>query len=80
MSPLAALLVGVVRAYQLALRPWLGRHCRFEPSCSEYAIAALRAHGAGRGLRLAAGRVLRCHPWGATGPDPVPPAGHRPSP
>lgn len=72
-GPVAAALIGGVRAYQLVLRPLIGPHCRFEPSCSHYAIAALRAHGAAGGSLLAARRVLRCNPWSAGGYDPVPP-------
>lgn len=75
MSPVAAVLAGAVRAYQLTLRPVIGANCRFEPSCSHYAIAALRQHGAARGGLLAARRVLRCNPWSAGGYDPVPQAG-----
>ena len=66
-----------VRGYQLLLRPLLPPACRFEPSCSAYAITALRTHGALRGLALAGWRILRCNPWGGSGPDPVPPCGHR---
>jgi putative membrane protein insertion efficiency factor len=72
MSPLGWLLVGLVRAYQLFLRPVLGANCRFEPHCSAYAIEAIRRHGALRGAVLAAWRVLRCNPWSAGGYDPVP--------
>ncbi|MEJ0048318.1 MAG: membrane protein insertion efficiency factor YidD [Rhodospirillales bacterium] len=60
-----------MRTYQLTLRPVLGANCRFSPSCSDYAIAALRTHG--RGTGLAAWRVLRCNPWCECGHDPVPP-------
>ena len=63
-----------VRAYQLTIRPVIGGHCRFEPSCSHYAITALRTHGAVRGSALAAWRILRCNPWCAGGDDPVPPS------
>ena len=73
MTPAAAVLVGTVRAYQLTVRPVIGAHCRFEPSCSHYAIEALRTHGAARGSVLAARRVLRCNPWNPGGYDPVPP-------
>lgn len=69
-------LVLLVRLYQWTLRPFIGAQCRFEPSCSHYAVEALRAHGALRGTALAAGRVLRCNPWHAGGFDPVP---HEPS-
>ena len=69
---MSRLLIGCLRAYQYALSPFLGQHCRFHPTCSQYAIDALRAHGAGRGLLLAARRLLRCHPWRPGGVDPVP--------
>jgi hypothetical protein len=64
--------VGMVRAYQLVLRPILGNNCRFYPSCSAYAIEALCRHGAAKGLQLAAKRLCRCHPWHEGGYDPVP--------
>lgn len=65
-------LIGLLRAYQYLLSPFLGQHCRFTPTCSQYAIDALRTHGSWRGSLLAARRVLRCHPWHPGGPDPVP--------
>ncbi len=65
-------LVLLVRLYQWTLRPFIGAHCRFEPSCSHYAIEALQHHGALRGSGLAARRVLRCNPWTPGGYDPVP--------
>lgn len=65
-------LVGLVRLYQLAISPFLGRSCRFHPTCSEYAIDALKRHGPGRGLWLAIRRIGRCHPWHPGGFDPVP--------
>lgn len=68
----AALLVLCVRTYQWTLRPFIGAHCRFEPSCSHYAIEALHTHGALRGAALSARRILRCNPWTAGGADPVP--------
>jgi putative membrane protein insertion efficiency factor len=68
----ATALAGVVRTYQLTLRGVIGAQCRFEPSCSHYAIAALRGHGALRGSALAARRILRCNPWHEGGYDPVP--------
>ena len=67
------LLIALLKAYRYAISPLLGRHCRFEPSCSEYAIEALRAHGVIKGAGLAATRVCRCHPWHPGGYDPVPP-------
>ncbi len=72
-TPAGSTLAVLVRGYQLLLRPLMAPSCRFEPSCSAYAIEALRTHGAGRGLVLAAWRILRCNPWGGCGHDPVPP-------
>lgn len=69
---LARLLIGLVRFYQLAISPWTPPACRFTPSCSHYAIGALREHGALRGLWLSVRRIARCHPWGGYGYDPVP--------
>ncbi|UVW28572.1 membrane protein insertion efficiency factor YidD [Massilia sp. H6] len=68
------LLVCLLRGYQLLLSPMLGQRCRFYPTCSNYAIEALRVHGAARGSLLAARRVCRCHPWHEGGVDLVPPA------
>ncbi len=68
-----ALLAGAVRGYQLLLRPVLGANCRFEPSCSHYAIEALHTHGALAGLALSTRRILRCNPWHEGGIDNVPP-------
>lgn len=66
------LLITAVRGYRLLLSPWLGASCRFEPTCSVYAIEALNRHGALGGTYLAAARVLRCNPWCRAGCDPVP--------
>jgi len=63
----------LIRGYQLLLSPLLGSHCRFDPTCSSYAIHAIRDHGTLRGGWLAARRIGRCHPWGGHGYDPVPP-------
>jgi uncharacterized protein len=63
---------GLVRAYQLLLGPVLPPSCRYYPSCSSYAIEALHRHGPLAGLWLAVRRILRCHPWGGDGVDPVP--------
>jgi putative membrane protein insertion efficiency factor len=68
-----AALVLPIRAYQLLVSPLLGPRCRFYPSCSAYAVEALRVHGPLRGTLLAARRLLRCHPWNPGGLDPVPP-------
>ena len=62
----------LIQAYQVALSPVFGGHCRFEPSCSRYGIEAIRRHGALRGGWLTLRRILRCQPWGGCGYDPVP--------
>lgn len=67
-----ALLMGLVRGYRLLLSPWLGSACRFEPTCSAYALQALERHGAGAGSYLTVRRLARCHPWCDGGLDPVP--------
>jgi hypothetical protein len=69
--PQQALVAGV-QVYRYLLKPWLGNACRFEPTCSAYALTALQGHGAWRGSLLAAWRVARCHPWCDGGYDPVP--------
>jgi len=74
---IARLLIALVRLYQLLLSPLLAPSCRYLPTCSSYAIEALRLHGAAKGSWLALRRVLRCHPWGGQGLDPVPPHGAR---
>lgn len=66
-------LIQLVRLYRLAISPWLGGNCRFDPTCSSYAIEALQAHGVLKGSFLAAKRIARCNPWGGSGYDPVPP-------
>lgn len=63
----------LVHVYQVVLSPFAGGACRFEPSCSVYAVHAFEVHGFWRGLRLALGRVARCHPFAKPGIDPVPP-------
>lgn len=62
----------LVRFYQLAIRPLLPNACRYTPSCSEYATEAVQKYGAFKGLWLGLKRILRCHPWGGHGYDPVP--------
>ncbi len=64
-----------VRGYQVTLSPMLGNCCRFTPSCSNYMIEALQVHGAFKGTLLGLWRILRCHPFGASGYDPVPAKG-----
>lgn len=68
----ACLLMLLVRCYQLGISPLIGPRCRFHPSCSQYAIEALRTHGALKGGWLALRRLSRCHPWHPGGYDPVP--------
>lgn len=70
--PAAAVLIALVRGYQLLLRPLCGPSCRFAPTCSAYALEALARHGTLRGTLLALRRVARCHPWHPGGWDPVP--------
>lgn len=69
---IAAVLKGTIRLYQLTLSPILGGACRFDPTCSAYAIEALDRHGAWKGSKLAVRRLLRCHPLARAGYDPVP--------
>ena len=71
------LLMGMVRGYRLLLSPWLGSSCRFEPTCSAYALQALEQHGAAMGSYLTAHRLVRCGPWCNGGHDPVPPQAPR---
>ena len=71
---LARLLIAIVKLYQCVLSPWLGGRCRFEPSCSRYAVACLDAHGALRGSLLSIARLCKCHPFHPGGHDPPPPA------
>lgn len=71
-SPLAYVLLGFVRAYQLVLSPLLAPRCRFQPTCSSYALEAISLHGGLKGGWLALKRILKCHPWGGFGYDPVP--------
>lgn len=75
---LALPLLGLVWLYRTAISPLLGANCRFEPSCSAYAEEALRVHGGIKGGWLALKRICRCHPWGGSGYDPVPPAKKQP--
>lgn len=72
MSPAAWFLSLPVRFYRAVFSPWVGHNCRFEPTCSRYALEALETHGALRGGWLMLRRILRCNPWGGMGYDPVP--------
>ncbi len=71
-SWLSALLTLLIRGYQWLVSPWLGPCCRYEPSCSGYAVEAIDRHGAMRGGWLTVRRLSRCHPMGGSGYDPVP--------
>lgn len=77
MSLLKKLLILPIRLYQIMLSPLLGANkCRFQPTCSHYAIQAIEEWGIFKGTYLAARRILRCHPWGGHGFDPVPKKDH----
>ena len=71
---MSRLLILLLKGYKLAISPWFGAACRFEPSCSAYAAEAIGLHGPVRGTWLGALRIARCHPWGGSGYDPVPAA------
>jgi uncharacterized protein len=70
---LIGLVILPVRIYQLLISPWLPASCRHNPTCSQYAIEAIKLHGVLKGSWLAIKRISRCHPWGTHGFDPVPP-------
>jgi uncharacterized protein len=76
-GPVAVVLIAAIRAYQLSLSFLLGRHCRHLPTCSDYAMDAIRRHGAWAGFWLGLFRVARCHPLGTHGFDPPPDAAPR---
>jgi putative membrane protein insertion efficiency factor len=77
-NPAKFILIGLIKLYQWLLSPVKNAlfgeagHCRFSPSCSAYAVEAIQKHGVLGGSWLALRRLLRCHPWGDFGPDPVP--------
>jgi putative membrane protein insertion efficiency factor len=77
------LILQLIRLYQVTISPVLRVFggpqggCRFEPTCSEYCLQAVKIHGSVQGLRLGISRICRCHPWGASGEDPVPASIHR---
>lgn len=73
---LSRLLILPIRFYQHAISPLLPPACRYTPSCSQYAVEAIQVHGPFKGLWLAMKRIGRCHPWGGSGYDPVPPKGN----
>jgi len=64
--------IGLIKIYQFTLSPFLGKQCRFIPTCSQYGIEAIQKHGAFKGSWLAIKRIIRCNPWGGSGYDPVP--------
>lgn len=72
MTLLARVFVLPVRAYRLLFSPWVGHNCRYQPTCSAYALEALEKHGGVKGAWLTLRRISRCHPWGRSGYDPVP--------
>jgi putative membrane protein insertion efficiency factor len=72
-SPLAHVVRGAIFGYRYTLSSVIGRECRFLPTCSDYALEAVAVHGAWNGTGLALRRIARCHPWGGSGYDPVPP-------
>lgn len=67
-----AAMLGLIKLYQFFLSPWVGNHCRFHPTCSEYASNAIGKYGSMRGGWLALRRLSRCHPWHPGGADPIP--------
>ena len=72
MSPLARIIAAPVHLYRATFSPLVGHSCRYQPTCSAYALEALDKHGALKGTWLAARRIARCHPWGGSGIDNVP--------
>ena len=69
---MSRIVLALIRFYQLAISPWLPPRCRYQPTCSQYAIEAVQKHGALKGGWLALRRIGRCHPWSSSGYDPVP--------
>lgn len=69
---LAAPIILIIKLYQFIVSPLLGSNCRYQPTCSEYSVQALREWGIFYGLFLIFKRIFRCHPWGDSGYDPVP--------
>jgi putative membrane protein insertion efficiency factor len=71
-AAIVAVLLALIRLYQVTLSYFIGGQCRFQPTCSRYFAEALRVHGLARGFSLGTRRIFRCHPWGGSGYDPVP--------
>ena len=67
-----SIFIGLIKLYQWTLSPFIGFHCRFSPTCSQYAIEAISKYGVVKGTYLGTKRIARCHPWCAGGHDPVP--------
>ena len=72
MKPISFLISLPIRAYRAVFSPWVGHNCRYQPTCSAYALEALENRGAIVGVFLIVKRLLKCHPWGGQGYDPVP--------
>lgn len=72
-SLFSGILIGLIRFYQLAISPFFPSSCRYTPTCSHYALEAVKVHGPVKGGYLAIKRISSCHPWGGSGYDPVPP-------
>ncbi len=66
------IIIKIIRFYQIIVSPFLGKNCRFSPTCSRYTIEAIEKHGVLKGGWLATKRISKCHPWGKSGHDPVP--------
>ncbi|MBS1573928.1 MAG: membrane protein insertion efficiency factor YidD [Bacteroidetes bacterium] len=64
--------IALIKLYQWVLSPWLGGQCRFTPTCSAYSLQAFKKYGVFKGLWLTVRRIVKCHPWGGKGYDPVP--------
>ena len=68
------ILISIIKVYKITLSPFIGRYCRFTPTCSDYAIQVIRKQGPFKGFLLSFWRILRCSPWGGYGYDPAPSA------
>ncbi len=72
MSFASRISIFLIKGYKYLISPYIGKSCRFEPSCSTYALEAFRSYGFFRGFKLSLFRIIRCNPWGGHGYDPVP--------